>query len=80
MKKILLISDTHGYIVYTILKYVNESDITIHAGDVGNDKLIDNIKNNTLFVGVYGNIDDHLVRSILKENEIIEIELSLIHI
>ena len=74
MKKILLISDTHGYIDDTILKYVKESDITIHAGDVGNDKLIDNIKNHTLFVGVYGNIDDHLVRSILKENEIIEIE------
>ena len=61
MKKILLISDTHGYIDDTILKYAKDSDITIHAGDVGNDKLIDNIKNHTLFVGVYGNIDDHLV-------------------
>ena len=67
-------SDTHGYIDHTILKYVKESDITIHAGDIGNDKLIDNIRNHTLFVGVYGNIDDHIVRSILKENEIIEIE------
>ena len=74
MKKILLISDTHGYIDNTILKYVKESDITIHAGDVGNDKLIDIIGNHTLFIGVYGNIDDNIVRSILKESEIIEIE------
>ena len=74
MKKILVLSDTHGYIDNTILKYVKESDITIHAGDVGNDKLIDTIGNHTLFVGVHGNIDDHIVRSILKESEIIEIE------
>ena len=74
MKKILLISDTYGYIDHTILKYVKESVTIIHAGDIGNDKLIDNIRNHTLFVGVYGNIDDHIVRSILKENEIIEIE------
>ena len=44
MKKILLISDTHGYLDETILKYVKDSDITIHAGDVGNEKLI-NTKN-----------------------------------
>ena len=74
MKKILLISDTHGYIDDTILKYVKDSDITIHAGDIGNHKLIDNIKKHTLFFGVFGNIDDFIVRSILKESEIIEIE------
>ena len=74
MKKILLISDTHGYIDNSILKYVKESDITIHAGDVGNDKIIDSFRNHTVFIGVYGNIDDHKIRSILKENEIIEIE------
>ena len=74
MKKILLISDTHSYIDDTILKYVKDSDITIHSGDVGNVKLIDNIRKHTLFFGVFGNIDDCKVRSILKESEIIEIE------
>ena len=74
MKKILLISDTHSYIDDTILKYVKDSDITIHSGDVGNVKLIDNIRKHTLFFGVFGNIDDYKVRSILKESEIIEIE------
>ena len=57
MKKILLISDTHGYLDETILKYVKDSDITIHAGDVGNEKLIKTIRKHTVFIGVYGNID-----------------------
>ena len=74
MKKILLISDTHGYFDETILKYVKDSDITIHAGDVGNEKLINTIRKHTVFIGVYGNIDDRLIRSTLKENEIINIE------
>ena len=74
MKKILLISDTHGYLDETILKYVKDSDITIHAGDVGNEKLINTIRKHTFFIGVYGNIDDHRLRTTLKENEIINIE------
>ena len=73
MKKILLISDTHSYFDETILKYVKDSDITIHAGDLGNEKLINTIRKHTVFIGVYGNIDDHLIRSTLKENEIITI-------
>ena len=74
MKKILLVSDTHGYLDDTILKYVKGSDITIHAGDLGGEDIIDTIKKHTFFIGVYGNIDDHQVRSTLKENEIINIE------
>ena len=74
MKKILLISDTHSYFDETILKYVKASDITIHAGDLGNEKLINSIRKHTVFIGVYGNIDDNLIRSTLKEHEIINIE------
>ena len=74
MKKILLISDTHSYFDETILKYVKDSDITIHAGDLGNEKLINTFRKHTVFIGVYGNIDDNLIRSTLKENEIINIE------
>jgi len=74
LKKILLVSDTHSYLDDTILKYVKGSDITIHAGDLGSEDIIDTIKKYTFFIGVYGNIDDHQIRSTLKENEIINIE------
>ena len=53
---------------------MKDSDITIHAGDLGNEKLINTIRKHTVFIGVYGNIDDHLISSTLKENEIITIE------
>ena len=65
MKKILLISDKHSYFDETILKYVKDSDVTIHAGDVGNEKLINTIRKHTVFIGVYGNIDDHLILSLI---------------
>ena len=35
MKKILLISDTHGYIDEKILSYCKLSDEVWHAGDIG---------------------------------------------
>ena len=39
MKKILLISDTHGYIDDKILSYCKSVDEVWHAGDIG-DKLV----------------------------------------
>ena len=44
MKKILLISDTHGYIDDRIIQYAKESDETWHAGDIGELKVVDEIK------------------------------------
>ena len=35
MKKILLISDTHGHLDQKIIKYINEADEVWHAGDIG---------------------------------------------
>ena len=43
MKKILLLSDTHGYIDDHIMEYVNESDEVWHAGDVGTIDVTDKI-------------------------------------
>ena len=44
MKKILLLSDTHGYIDDQIMKFVRQADEVWHAGDVGNLKVTDRIK------------------------------------
>ena len=43
MKKILLISDTHGYIDNVILKYAKKADLVIHAGDIGDIDVIDKL-------------------------------------
>ena len=44
MKKILLISDTHGYIDDRIIQYAKESDETWHAGDIGELNVVDELK------------------------------------
>ena len=57
MKKILLLSDTHGYLDETILKYVPQADEVWHAGDIGDLSVTDAIKELKPLRAVYGNID-----------------------
>ena len=68
MKKILLISDTHGYIDKKILKYCQLADEVWHAGDVGDIKIIDQIKKLKPLRGVYGNIDNNEIRKELTKD------------
>ncbi|MGV3459462.1 MAG: metallophosphoesterase family protein [Flavobacterium sp.] len=58
MKKILLLSDTHSHIDDTILKYVRLADEVWHAGDIGDLKVTDTIKNEKPLRAVFGNIDN----------------------
>lgn len=62
MKKILLLSDTHGFIDSQILKFVKQADEVWHAGDIGDVKVSDAIKNLKTLRGVYGNIDNKDLR------------------
>lgn len=57
MKKILLLSDTHGHIDDAIMKHVSWSDEVWHAGDIGNLNVTDSIKKIKPLKAVYGNID-----------------------
>ena len=63
MKKILLISDTHGYIDEKIVKYANNVDEIWHAGDIGDISVTDKLKQIKPLKGVYGNIDDQKIRA-----------------
>ena len=63
MKKILLISDTHGYIDEKIVKYANKVDEIWHAGDIGDISVTDKLKKIKPLRGVYGNIDDQKIRT-----------------
>ena len=69
MKKILLLSDTHGYIDDDILKYVSEADEVWHAGDIGKISVTDEIKKIKPLIGVYGNIDGSTVRAEFPEHQ-----------
>lgn len=63
MKKILLISDTHGYFDKKIIKYANKVDEIWHAGDIGDISVTDKLKQIKPLKGVYGNIDDQKIRA-----------------
>ena len=62
MRKILLLSDTHGFLDEKIIKYANTVDEIWHAGDVGDVTIIDRLKQIKPLKGVYGNIDNHEIR------------------
>ena len=68
MKKILLLSDTHGFLDNQILKYVKLADEVWHAGDIGNIDVVDTLKKLKPLRAVYGNIDNHLIRAEFPEN------------
>lgn len=63
MKKILLLSDTHSFVDEQILKFVKQADEVWHAGDIGNIDVIDTLKKLKPVRAVFGNIDDHIIRS-----------------
>lgn len=62
MKKILLLSDTHGYMDERILKYAEEADEIWHAGDIGLISVTDALKKIKPLRAVFGNIDGTKVR------------------
>ncbi|MAW95703.1 MULTISPECIES: metallophosphoesterase family protein [unclassified Leeuwenhoekiella] len=62
MKKILLLSDTHSYIDDRILAYAEKADEIWHAGDIGDLRVTDALKEIKPLKAVFGNIDDHEIR------------------
>jgi uncharacterized protein len=62
MKKILLLSDTHGHLDDRILKYAGEADEVWHAGDIGTTAVSDALQKVKPLKAVYGNIDGAEIR------------------
>ena len=74
MKKILLLSDTHGHVDDHIMKYVKESDEVWHAGDIGTTQVTETISNLKPLRAVVGNIDNHELRLSFPVELLFEIE------
>lgn len=63
MKKIVVLSDTHGYIDNQILKFVKLADEVWHVGDIGSLEVIDALKLLKPLRAVFGNIDNKFIRT-----------------
>jgi len=68
MKRIGLLSDTHGHFDPRYTKYFMQCDEIWHAGDIGDISVIDQLKEIAPVRAVYGNIDNHIVRAEYPEH------------
>jgi len=83
LKRIGLLSDTHGYLDEKIFILFENCDEIWHAGDFGNIEIADRLKLKKPLRGVYGNVDGYDVRSIYPENlkwRCEELEVFMTHI
>ena len=62
MKKIGLLSDTHGYIDEKIIEFFKDCDEIWHAGEIGDIEIADKINLIKPLKAVFGNIDGQDVR------------------
>lgn len=62
MTRILLLSDTHGFLNEKVLKYAESCDQIWHAGDIGTLEVCDKLKKHKPLIAVYGNIDGMDIR------------------
>jgi len=63
MKKIGILSDTHGFLDEAVFRHFKDCDEIWHAGDFGNDELAEQLRYFKPLRGVYGNIDGQDIRS-----------------
>lgn len=83
MKKIGILSDTHGYFHPRIPKIFEDCDEIWHAGDIGSLEVYDQLTNIKTLRAVYGNIDNQEIRNILPALQDFNIEkqkVLMIHI
>ncbi len=74
MKRIGLLSDTHGYIDQGIKKHFANCDEIWHAGDIGNVNVSDTLSAWKPYRAVYGNIDGGKLRLMHPEDQLFELE------
>ncbi|MCK4987628.1 MAG: metallophosphoesterase family protein [Desulfobacterales bacterium] len=68
-----VISDTHGHVPPGLQRAFEKVDLIIHAGDIGDEKVLDKLSKIAAVVAVRGNMDFGKWTRQLPETEIVEI-------
>ncbi len=74
MKRIGLLSDTHGFLDDAYFDFLKDVDEIWHAGDIGTVEVSDRLEAFKPMRAVYGNIDGHDIRLRYPEHQRFEIE------
>ena len=62
MKRVGLISDTHGYFGAELREFLKDVDVVLHCGDWGSIHTFEEVSSFKPVIGVYGNCDDQDIR------------------
>ncbi len=74
MKKIGLLSDTHGWIIPPVYEFFKDCDEIWHAGDIGGADVARCLASFKPLRAVYGNIDDYRIRRMFNWINVFTIE------
>ncbi len=75
MKRVAIISDSHGFVDEDYFQHLREVDLILHAGDIGKYEVIEKITEvNENLVAVYGNIDSGKLRVDFPINQFLTID------
>lgn len=66
MKKIGILSDTHGTLLPSIVKFLEQCDEIWHAGDIGSMEVVNQLREISTLRAVFGNIDGGNMRAIFN--------------
>jgi putative phosphoesterase len=80
IRKIGLISDTHGLLRPEALRALGGSDLIIHAGDVGDPRILAELGHLAPVVAVRGNVDTGPWSADLPETAVAEVGSALIYV
>lgn len=67
MKRIAIISDTHGLLREEVKEELRKADLIFHAGDINTQKIVDELKTYAPLVIVRGNNDKEWAEGMLKD-------------
>jgi putative phosphoesterase len=74
MPRIGLISDTHGLLRPEAVAYLRGSDFLIHAGDIGDAAVLEQLRELAPVVAVRGNNDQGAWAEALAQTEVLEVD------
>jgi putative phosphoesterase len=80
VKRIGLISDTHGLLRKEAVEALRGSELILHAGDVGKPEILEELRKIAVVVAVRGNVDTEAWARALPETAVAEAGAALIYI
>jgi putative phosphoesterase len=80
VKRIGLISDTHGLLRKEAVETLRGSELILHAGDVGKPEILEELRKIAVVVAVRGNVDTESWARALPETAVAEAGAALIYI